>query len=105
MKNLTASPQEEAITLVWSKPYEYKEVYRFNLTWQRSQGPSSVVINSTEYTFTDLAPGTEYNFSVTTETLDGTQAASSQISKYTSMTHHVPCCSLIYYNSIGIYQF
>lgn len=90
MKDLKASSQEEAITLEWSKPDEYKETYRFNLTWQGSQGPSSVVINSTEHTFTDLAPGTEYNFSVTTETLDGTQAASRQISKYTGMRHQAP---------------
>lgn len=86
MENLSASTEVEAVTVTWSKPSEYKESYRYNVTWKNSQEARSDMTDNTEYNITDLVPGTQYDFSVTTETSDGTQAVSTQISNCTGIT-------------------
>ncbi|KAM9351963.1 receptor-type tyrosine-protein phosphatase eta-like [Symphorus nematophorus] len=80
---LDASPEEECITVMWDKPDQHKESYRYNLTWQNSDGTRSVVIRDTQYKIHDLIPGSPYNLSVTTETSDGTEGAPIWISRCT----------------------
>lgn len=86
MKDLWAFPEEENIMVMWEAPDEYKETYRYNLTWQTSDGPISSKITR-EYMFNidNLVPGTHYDFSVTTETSDGTQGDPRRNSSCTSM--------------------
>lgn len=86
MENLSAPTEGEVIRVTWSKPSEYKESYRYNVTWQNSQETRSDMTDNTEYNITGLVPGTKYNLSVTTETSDGTQAVSAQVSNCTGIT-------------------
>lgn len=85
MKSLNASTEEENIIVMWDDPDEYKESYRYNLTWQNSDGPVSDITSETHHSIDNLVPGTRYNFSVTTETSDGTQGDPRWISRCTSM--------------------
>ncbi|TWW75630.1 Receptor-type tyrosine-protein phosphatase eta, partial [Takifugu flavidus] len=70
-------------TLVWDHPDEYKESYRYNVTWKSSENVSSVQTREKTYNISDLVPGSRYQFFVTTETFDGTQADSQSISNCT----------------------
>lgn len=72
-------------TLVWAHPDEYKESYHYNVTWKDSENGSSVHIQENAYNIDDLVPGSPYHFIVTTETFDGTQADSQQISICTGL--------------------
>lgn len=72
-------------TLVWAHPDEYKESYHYTVTWKDSENVSSVQIKENTYNIDDLVPGSLYHFSVTTETFDGTQADSQQISICTGL--------------------
>lgn len=86
VKNLNASTEEESITVMWVKPNEYKDSYRYNVTWQSSDGwLYSNTTDGTKYDIDGLVPGSLYILSVTTETSDGTQGASEWISNCTSM--------------------
>lgn len=86
MTNLMTSTKGENITVTWNNPDEYKESYRYYLTWQGSDGPiSNITIQETRYTFNNLVPGSSYYFNVTTVTSDGTKGAPRWISKCTSM--------------------
>lgn len=87
MKSLVASTQEEIITVTWDTPDEYKESYRYNLTWQGSNGfiRHSNITETTKYDIDGLVPGSRYNFSVTTETSDGTQGSPTWNTSCTSM--------------------
>lgn len=80
VKYLNASTKEEGITVMWFKPDEYKGSYRYNVTWQSSDGANSVMTEDNEYDISNLVPGRRYKVSVTTETSDGTQGASRWIS-------------------------
>ncbi|XP_049429858.1 receptor-type tyrosine-protein phosphatase eta [Epinephelus fuscoguttatus] len=85
VKLLTASPAEKSITVMWAVPDQYKESYRYNLTWQSSDGPiyNKVDLKSpSEIEW--LVPGTRYNISVTTVTSDGTKGAPRWISNCTN---------------------
>lgn len=77
--------EEDNITVTWKKPADYKESYRYNLTWKSQYGPISIITKATEYTIYDLDPGSSYDFSVTTETADGTLGAPTSNSGCTSM--------------------
>lgn len=79
--NLSTLTGEESITVKWTRPDQYKENYRFNVT---SAG-SSFITKNLMYNISPLDPGTRYNFSVTTETSDRTEGASRWISSCTSM--------------------
>lgn len=72
-------------TLVWDHPDEYKESYRYNVTWKTSENVSSDQTREKTYNISDLVPGSLYQFFVTTETFDGTQADSQWISKCTGL--------------------
>ncbi|XP_028263428.1 tenascin-X isoform X3 [Parambassis ranga] len=77
VQSLTASTNETNIDVSWEKPVDYKQTYRYNFTWQPAEGGScdSTIVNGIQYKINDLNPGSQYNFSVTTETSDGTQGA------------------------------
>lgn len=72
-------------TVVWDHPDEYKESYRYNVTWKGSDNVSSVQTGEKTYTISDLVPGSLYHFFVTTEISDGTQAESQWISNCTGL--------------------
>lgn len=78
------SETEENITVMWDKPEQYKESYLFNLSLQSSDGFRSVIAEKNRYDFGELTPGRRYHISVTTQTADGTQGDSEQISPCTS---------------------
>ncbi|XP_044047807.1 receptor-type tyrosine-protein phosphatase eta-like isoform X3 [Siniperca chuatsi] len=85
VKYLNISTEEENITVKWDKPDEYKESYRYNLTWQSLNGSiNNAITEETEYNIEDLVPGSHYNISVTTKTSDGTQGAPSWMSSCTN---------------------
>ncbi|XP_059191053.1 receptor-type tyrosine-protein phosphatase eta isoform X2 [Centropristis striata] len=85
VNSLTASTNEENITVKWDNPNEYKESYRYNLTWQRSQGSISVqIIKTNNFTIENLDPGSSYKIYVTTETSDGTEGYPVTILKCTN---------------------
>ncbi|XP_029290476.1 receptor-type tyrosine-protein phosphatase eta-like isoform X3 [Cottoperca gobio] len=84
VKSLTASTEEEKITVMWAVPDEYKESYHYNVTLQSSDGfISDRIIKENEFNIDDLFPGKRYNISVTTETSDGTKGAPTWISRCT----------------------
>ncbi|XP_076026454.1 receptor-type tyrosine-protein phosphatase eta-like isoform X2 [Genypterus blacodes] len=86
VKSLAALTEEEKVKLSWSKPDEYKESYRYKVTW----GSSDQIDRRTETTgelllqIEQLVPGSSYNFEVTTETSDATLGAPNPISKCTN---------------------
>ncbi|XP_037111316.1 receptor-type tyrosine-protein phosphatase eta isoform X2 [Syngnathus acus] len=82
---LNSSAKEDNITVTWFQPDEYKESYVYNLTWQSSDLPinDSIVTDQTMHTIKNLVPGSRYNFSVVSETKDGTQSAPRRISTCT----------------------
>lgn len=86
VKNMRVSSVGENDTMVvWDHPDDYKESYRYNVTWKSSENVSSNrTLKNTSY-IPDLVPGTLYHFFVTTETFDGTQADSQWISSCTGL--------------------
>ena len=81
---LSTSTEENSIMVIWDKPHQYKDSYRFNVTWQKSD-VHSVVVKETQYKIPDLVPGSSYNIRVTTETSDGTEGEPTLVSSCTSM--------------------
>ncbi|XP_068578957.1 receptor-type tyrosine-protein phosphatase eta-like [Cebidichthys violaceus] len=82
VKSLMASTEEKSITVMWAVPDEYKESYRYSVTWQSSDEP--IVVKENRYNIDNLIPGKQYNISVTTETSDGTKGAPTWISNCTN---------------------
>ncbi|XP_057692294.1 receptor-type tyrosine-protein phosphatase eta isoform X2 [Corythoichthys intestinalis] len=82
---LYTSAKEENITVKWLRADDYKEGYRYLLSWESSDWPvnGSIVTNQTMHTVGNLVPGSRYNFSVISETRDGTQSAPKWISNCT----------------------
>ncbi|XP_047452281.1 receptor-type tyrosine-protein phosphatase eta isoform X25 [Mugil cephalus] len=75
VRSLLTEADETSVNLSWREPCEYKESYRFNVTWISSEQ----IMNSTRterlnQIISGLVPGTRYNFTVTTETSDGIRA-------------------------------
>ncbi|XP_050929430.1 receptor-type tyrosine-protein phosphatase eta isoform X11 [Lates calcarifer] len=65
---------EDTITVKWERPDDYKDSYRYSLTWQRQNKIINNTTTETEFTIDNLIPGSNYSFSVITETSDGTQS-------------------------------
>ncbi|XP_036964427.1 receptor-type tyrosine-protein phosphatase beta-like isoform X4 [Acanthopagrus latus] len=80
---LSTSTEENSIMVIWDKPDQYKDSYRFNVTWQKSD-VHSVVVKETQYKIPDLVPGSSYNIRVTTETSDGTEGEPTLVSSCTN---------------------
>ena len=73
--------------LTWDKPVVYRPGYRYLVKWSSSLG----TINKTEtdkevLNVNPLIPGSPYNYSVTTVTLDGTESDAVDLSNCTSMS-------------------
>lgn len=86
MNNLTTSTEEDSITVMWEKPDQYKESYCYILSWHSSdESIRNTPITRFYSKINDLVPGKQYNISVTTETVDGTEGAPIWISVCTSM--------------------
>lgn len=86
VKNLrVSSVGENQTTVVWDHPDEYKESYRYNVTWKSSENVGSVRSPNNTYSISNLVPGSLYHFFVTTETFDVTQADSQSISSCTGL--------------------
>lgn len=65
---------------MWDQPEQYKDSYRFRVTWQKSNS-----VSETQYNIPGLIPGSSYNITVTTETSDGTGGDPTLVSNCTSM--------------------
>ncbi|XP_029379134.1 receptor-type tyrosine-protein phosphatase beta-like isoform X3 [Echeneis naucrates] len=66
--------EETNIKVIWSKPDEYKESYFYNLTWHSENGLNSTITSEHQFNINNLDPGSNYSYSVTTETSDGTKS-------------------------------
>ncbi|KAM3608811.1 uncharacterized protein V6R79_005192 [Siganus canaliculatus] len=85
VKNLRTSAEEKEITVEWDQPDEYKESYRYRLFGPSPYFMSSGNLTNNSFKVVDgLVPGTQYNFSVTTETSDGTRSDPRWISSCTN---------------------
>ncbi|KAF7668966.1 hypothetical protein LDENG_00273380, partial [Lucifuga dentata] len=89
VKFLVASAEEKSVTLNWSQPDDYKNGYRYTVTWVSSHPDllsitGNKTIGEDEFTINQLHPGSSYNFTVTTETSDMTQSAPEWISSCTN---------------------
>ncbi|CAL8358679.1 unnamed protein product [Lota lota] len=72
---LTATTEEEAILLTWAKPGGYKPSYHYVVTWLSSGGPKYCNETKQEKLHVmSLVPGSPYNYTVMTVTLDGIQS-------------------------------
>ncbi|XP_061826005.1 receptor-type tyrosine-protein phosphatase eta-like isoform X1 [Nerophis lumbriciformis] len=95
VKYLNTSEEEENITVKWTQPDDYKEDYLYYLAWKSSDQPISgnVLTGQTVHTIENLEPGSSYNFTVVSETSDGTQGAARSISSCTdaSPVRNVSC--------------
>ncbi|KAM8861615.1 receptor-type tyrosine-protein phosphatase eta-like [Synchiropus picturatus] len=69
------SSEEDKIKVMWSHPDQYKTSYRYFLTWHSFEQSvnRSTTTTKNEFTINHLMPGTSYNISITTETMDGTR--------------------------------
>lgn len=83
-----------AVTLSWEQP-EYKPLYLF-LVLVSNATFNNVTVNPM-YTVGGLLSGTNYSFTVTTQTADGTQAAPVTVSSFTRVYIQYQICSLQYY--------
>lgn len=76
-----------SITLKWTEPQEYKEVYTYRVVTEGSPPPTNgngnKTTNDNNVTVEGLTSGTNYSFSVTTLAEDGTPAESVDIANYT----------------------
>uniref|UniRef100_G3PAL9 protein-tyrosine-phosphatase n=1 Tax=Gasterosteus aculeatus aculeatus TaxID=481459 RepID=G3PAL9_GASAC len=85
VNNLTTSTEEDSITVMWEKPDQYKESYCYILSWHSSdESIRNTPITRFYSKINDLVPGKQYNISVTTETVDGTEGAPIWISVCTN---------------------
>ncbi|KAG7279229.1 hypothetical protein CRUP_013621 [Coryphaenoides rupestris] len=79
--SLDNTTDEEAISLTWARPGGYKLSYRYLVKWGGSDGQ----INNTETTqetldVSSLSPGSRYQFTVITATLDDTPSDAVDLS-------------------------
>ncbi|XP_029993262.1 receptor-type tyrosine-protein phosphatase beta isoform X5 [Sphaeramia orbicularis] len=82
--SLQSSQDVRNITLTWEKPMEYKDSYRFYLTYKNRTSSNSAITTNLKHTFKELNPGSSYTFNVTTETLDKTQSDTETITSCTT---------------------
>lgn len=73
------------VTLEWTQP-EYKSYYSFLVVVSNNSNVTSENVTNLNYTVvTGLQSGTNYSFTVTTRTADGTKASPNTVSYFTSM--------------------
>lgn len=85
MQELTATPGETHITVNWTNPPDYKNSYKYVLSWNQTNSQmQNFTVTQTMYNITNLEPGQCYSIYVTTETSDKTWGAPVMITKCTS---------------------
>ncbi|XP_042150857.1 receptor-type tyrosine-protein phosphatase eta isoform X1 [Oncorhynchus tshawytscha] len=96
VQSLSVVTAEENITLTWNKPVDHKPSYHYYVIWINS----GLIISNTTTLMEDLiidqlVPGSLYNFTVTTETADGTKGApvSNSICTNASPVFNLKCDS------------
>ncbi|XP_064786415.1 receptor-type tyrosine-protein phosphatase eta isoform X2 [Oncorhynchus masou masou] len=97
VQSLRAVTAEVNLTLTWSTPVGHKPGYSYRVTWTNSTG----LIISNRSTAVEnlpvngLVPGSPYNFTVTTQTDDGTEGAPVSTSSCTnaSPVSNLKCAS------------
>nr|XP_046208371.1 receptor-type tyrosine-protein phosphatase eta-like isoform X3 [Oncorhynchus gorbuscha] len=96
VQSLSVVTAEENITLTWNKPVDHKPSYHYYVIWINS----GLIISYTTTLMEDLiinqlVPGSLYNFTVTTETADGTKGApvSNSICTNASPVFNLKCDS------------
>ncbi|XP_064859069.1 receptor-type tyrosine-protein phosphatase eta-like isoform X2 [Oncorhynchus nerka] len=96
VQSLSVVTAEENITLTWNKPVDHKPSYHYYVIWINS----GLIISDTTTLMEDLiinqlVPGSLYNFTVTTETADGTKGApvSNSICTNASPVFNLKCDS------------
>ncbi|XP_071005104.1 receptor-type tyrosine-protein phosphatase eta-like [Oncorhynchus clarkii lewisi] len=96
VQSLSVVTAEENITLTWNKPVDHKPSYHYYVIWINS----GLIISNTSTLLEDLiidqlVPGSLYNFTVTTETADGTKGApvSNSICTNASPVFNLKCDS------------
>ncbi|XP_055011887.1 receptor-type tyrosine-protein phosphatase eta [Boleophthalmus pectinirostris] len=74
----------DSVTLIWNQT-EHKPGYRYLVEVSNSSGPTSAPLNVTDLTVKvqGLISGTNYSFTVTTQTADGTAASPQTVSYFT----------------------
>ncbi|XP_029607466.1 titin isoform X6 [Salmo trutta] len=92
VQSLSVVTAEENITLTWNKPVDHKPSYHYSVIWTNS---GLIISNTTtlmeKLMIDQLVPGSLYNFTVTTETADGTKGAPVS---YSSCTNASPVSNL-----------
>ncbi|KAM9570347.1 receptor-type tyrosine-protein phosphatase eta isoform 4-T4 [Salvelinus alpinus] len=97
VQSLSAVTAEVNLTLTWSKPVGHKPGYSYRVTWTNSTG--LIISNRTtameNLPVNGLVPGSPYNFTVTTQTDDGTEGAPVSTSSCTnaSPVSNLKCAS------------
>ncbi|XP_071261196.1 receptor-type tyrosine-protein phosphatase eta-like [Salvelinus alpinus] len=85
VQSLSVVTAEENITLTWIKPVDHKPSYHYYVIWTNS---GLIISNTTtlmeNLILDQLVPGSLYNFTVTTETADGTKGAPVSNSRCTN---------------------
>ncbi|KAK6309243.1 hypothetical protein J4Q44_G00207060 [Coregonus suidteri] len=83
VQSLSVVTAEENITLNWVKPVGHKPGYRYNVT-RTNSGLINTTTAKENIIIEQLVPGSLYNFTVTTETADGTEGAPVSTSSCTN---------------------
>uniref|UniRef100_A0A3B3SXT2 protein-tyrosine-phosphatase n=1 Tax=Paramormyrops kingsleyae TaxID=1676925 RepID=A0A3B3SXT2_9TELE len=73
----------EEVMLKWSPPSDFKNGYYYGVITSRTDYVIKKTTPNKTYKAVDLLPGTEYNFSVMTLTLDGTESSHAMVSSCT----------------------
>nr|XP_024658913.1 titin isoform X10 [Maylandia zebra] len=85
VQELTATPGETHITVNWTNPPDYKNSYKYFLSWNQTNSQmQNCTVTQTMYNITNLEPGQCYSIYVTTETSDETRGAPVMITKCTN---------------------
>ncbi|XP_061578753.1 receptor-type tyrosine-protein phosphatase beta-like [Cololabis saira] len=84
VRSLNSTTKETSIKVTWTKPQDYKENYRYNLTWQGLDKSNSITLQDPVHVINNLKPGSAYAISVNTETSDGTQSVTKWINNCTN---------------------
>lgn len=85
MVNLTATPlSNSSVKLQWTDPVEVKNYYTYRVQYQKTTGPEQLTVSTNFTQVNDLAPGTGYNFTVTSVAATGSEGTPERTLCYTS---------------------
>ncbi|XP_045562202.1 receptor-type tyrosine-protein phosphatase eta isoform X3 [Salmo salar] len=82
--NLTATPlSNSSVKLQWTDPVEVKNYYTYRVQYQKTTGPEQLTVSTNFTQVNDLAPGTGYNFTVTSVAATGSEGTPERTLCYT----------------------